>query len=91
MLQVVQHTSSNMHGRLNHASQVMPCMGGFMSELNHTLASAHITIGLGKLAPLRRTLEDFAYFMGQTHGSPSHITEIVGIDAPHIYGYTDAC
>jgi hypothetical protein len=21
-----------LHGRLNHASQVMPCMGGFMSE-----------------------------------------------------------
>jgi hypothetical protein len=55
------------------------------------LASMHITIGLGKLAPLRQTLEDFAYFLGQTHGSPSHITEIVGIDAPHIYGYTDAC
>jgi hypothetical protein len=46
---------------------------------------------LGKAASLRHTLEDFAYFLKQTHGNPSHIVEIVGVDAPHIYGYTDAC
>jgi hypothetical protein len=58
----------------------MLCMGGFMSELNQVLASAH-----------RETLEDFAYFLEQAHRNLSHITEIVGTGLPHIYGYTDAC
>jgi hypothetical protein len=80
-----------LHGRLTHASQVMPCMGGFMSEMNEVLASAHITVGLGKKAPIRETLEDFAFFLEQAHLNPSHIAEIVGTDLPHIYGYTDAC
>jgi hypothetical protein len=80
-----------LHGRLTHASQIMPCMGGFMSELNQVLASAHITVGLGDKSALRETFEDFAYFLEQTHRNPSHITEIVGTDLPHIYGYTDAC
>jgi hypothetical protein len=34
-----------------------------MSELNQVLALAHITLGLGNKAPLRDTLEDFAYFI----------------------------
>jgi hypothetical protein len=36
-----------LHGWLNHASQVMPCMGGFMSELNKTpgVHSYHRQIG----------------------------------------------
>jgi hypothetical protein len=80
-----------IHGRLVHAAQVMPCMGGLMSELNRVLASAHITVGLGNKAPLRDTLEDFAYFLEQACNNPSHITEIVGTDLPHLYGYTDAC
>jgi hypothetical protein len=80
-----------LHGRLTHASQVMPCMGGFMSVLNQVLASAHITVGLGKKAPIRETLEDFAFFLEQAHRNPSHIAELVGTDLPHIYGYTDAC
>jgi hypothetical protein len=80
-----------LHGRLNHASQVMPCMGGFMLELNKTLASTHITVGLGSKSSLRQTLEDFAIMLDQTHGNPSHIVEIVGTDTPHVYGYTDAC
>jgi hypothetical protein len=80
-----------IHGRLVHASQIMPCMGGFMTELNQVLASAHITVGLGTKAPLRDTLEDFAYFLEQAYRNPSHITEIVGTDLPHLYGYTDAC
>jgi hypothetical protein len=73
-----------LHGRLNHAATVMPCMGGFMSELNHLLASSHITIGLGQQSSLRHTLEDFAYFLEQAHGNPSHIVEIVGTDTPHV-------
>jgi hypothetical protein len=80
-----------LHGRLNHASQVMPCMGGFMSELNKILASAHITVGLGSKSSLRQTLEDFAFMINQAHGNPSHIAEIVGTEMPHVYGYTDAC
>jgi hypothetical protein len=69
----------------------MPGMGGFMSELNKTLASTHITVGLGNKSSLRHTLEDFAYLLSQTHDNPSHILEIVGTETPHIYGYTDAC
>jgi hypothetical protein len=57
-----------------------------MSELNKTLASSHITIGLGQQSALRHTLEDFAYLLGQAHRNPSHIAEIVGTDAPHVYG-----
>jgi hypothetical protein len=80
-----------LHGRLSHASQVMPCMGRFMSELNKTLASAHITVGLGNKSSLRQTLEDFAFLLDQAHGNPLHIAEIVGTEMPHVYGYTDAC
>jgi hypothetical protein len=63
----------------------------FMSELNKTLASSHITIGLGQQSSMRHMIEDFAYLLGQVHRNPSHIVEIVGTDAPHVYGYTDAC
>jgi hypothetical protein len=80
-----------LHGRLNHASQVIPCMGGFMSELNKTLSSTHITVGLGNKSSLRHTLEDFAYLLSQTQDNPLHISEIVGTETLHIYGYTDAC
>jgi hypothetical protein len=80
-----------LHGGLNHAATVMPCMGGFMSELNQTLASSHNTVGLGQQSSLRHTLEDFVYFLEQAHRNPSHIVEIVGTDTPHVYGYTDAC
>jgi phosphoribosylaminoimidazole (AIR) synthetase len=80
-----------LHRWLNRAAQIMPCMGGFMSELNRVLASAHITIGLGLQSSLRHMLEDFAYILDQAHGNPSHIVELVGTDAPHVYGYTNAC
>jgi hypothetical protein len=80
-----------LHGWLNHASQVMPCMGGFMLELNQMLASTHITVGLGMKAPLQCTIEDFADMLGFTHDNLSHIAEVVGTELPHIYGYTDAC
>jgi hypothetical protein len=79
-----------LHGRLVHASLVMPCMSGFMSELNRTLAAASITVGLGKTSRLREILEEFAFFLNQAHSNPSHITELVGPNLPHIYGYTDA-
>jgi hypothetical protein len=47
--------------------------------------------GAGGKSALRETLEDFAYFLEQAHRNLSHITEFVGTDLPHIYGYTDAC
>jgi hypothetical protein len=79
-----------LHGRLAHASTIMPCMTGFMSELNRVLAAACITVGLGKHSKLRRILEDYVFFLGRAHTNPSHITELVGPALPHIYGYTDA-
>jgi hypothetical protein len=74
-----------LHGHLTHASQVMPCMSGFMSEMNKVLASAHITMGLGYKAPIQETLEDFAYFLEQAHLIPSHFAEIFGTNLPHIW------
>jgi hypothetical protein len=79
-----------LHGRLAHALTIMPCMTGFMSELNRVLAAACITVGLGKHSKLRRILEDYVFFLSRAHTNPSHITELVGPALPHIYGYTDA-
>jgi hypothetical protein len=53
--------------------------------------SAHITVRLDNKVPLCDTLEDFVYFLKQAHWDPPHITEIVGTDLLHIYGYTNAC
>jgi hypothetical protein len=80
-----------LHGKLVHASAVLPCMGGFMSTLNTALASKTATIGLATDSPLRATLTDMRVLLGLAHSHPSHITELVGEALPHVYGYTDAC
>jgi hypothetical protein len=80
-----------LHGKLVHASAVLPCMGGFMSTLNTALASKATTIGLATDSPLRAALTDMQVLLALTHSHPSHITELVGEALPHVYGYTDAC
>jgi hypothetical protein len=80
-----------LHGKLVHASAVLPCMGGFMSALNTALASKSNTIGLATNSALRATLVDMRTLLGLAYTHPSHITELVGEDLPHVYGYTDAC
>jgi hypothetical protein len=52
--------------------------------------SVGITISLGKHSKLREVLEDYALFLDKAHTSLSHITELVGPNLLHIYGYTDA-
>ena len=46
-----------IHGKLQHASTVMPCMRGFMTPLNRAITQSHQTIGLGKTSELREALE----------------------------------
>jgi hypothetical protein len=68
----------------------MPSMSGFMTIFNKTLAAPATTVGLGKKSYLRTTLEDFLILLRLANIAPSHITELVGADLPHVYGYTDA-
>jgi uncharacterized membrane protein len=79
-------TFQKIHSKLVHASLVMPCMAGFMTELNWVLATHSTTAGLGRKSPLRETFQDFAHFLMLATNHPSHITEIVGSDLPHVYG-----
>jgi hypothetical protein len=61
-----------------------------MSVFNKILGSPGNTVGLGRKSPLRPTLQDFKVLLRMANVAPSHITEIVGADLPHVYGYTDA-
>ncbi len=79
-----------LHGKLVHISLVLPCIMGFLSVLNKVLQKAPHTVGLKKGSDLRCTLEAFRFFTGMARDRPSHITELVGPDLPHIYGYIDA-
>jgi hypothetical protein len=78
-----------VHGKLQHAAVVMPCMRGFMTPLNRAVAKSPSTIGLGKNSELREALEAFIPMLENAHTRPSHITELVGPDLPHFYGYVD--
>jgi hypothetical protein len=78
-----------IHGKVQHASIVMPCMKGFMTPLNRVLAAATTFVGLGKGSEVRDTLADFDHLLALATAHPSHITEIVPPDLPHYYGYVD--
>jgi hypothetical protein len=78
-----------VRGKLQHAALVMPCMRGFMTPLNRAGSQAHHTIGLGKNSDLREALEAFIPMLENAHTRPSHISELVGPDLPHFYGYVD--
>jgi hypothetical protein len=79
-----------LHGKLVHTSAAMPSMRGFMTVFNRTLAAPATTVGLGRQSALRPTLNDFLILLRLANIAPSHITELVGADLPHVYGYTDA-
>ena len=79
-----------IHGKLVHASTVLPCMRGFMSVLNKVLSRAPQTVGLGLASELRPTFQAYRFFIQLAGERPSHISEIVGPDLPHVYGYIDA-
>jgi len=79
-----------LHGRLQHASSIMPSMRGHMSPLNRVLAAKPERVGLKKSSELRETLEAFIPLLEASHTHPSHITELVGPDLPHYHGYVDA-
>jgi hypothetical protein len=82
-----------IHGQMQHASDVMPCMKGFMSPLNRILATASNssnTVGLGKDSELRETLSAFLPMLEAAHAHPSHISELVPPSLPHYYSYNDA-
>ena len=78
-----------IHGKVQHASIVMPCMKGFMTPLNRVLATEATFVGLGKGSEVRDTLADFDHLLALATAHPSHITEIVPPDLPHYYGYVD--
>jgi hypothetical protein len=78
-----------VHGKLQHAATVMPCMRGFMTPLNRAVSLSAHTIGLSKSSALREALEAFVPMLENASNRPSHITELVGPDLPHYYGYVD--
>ena len=82
-------TYQGVHGKLQHAASVMPCMRGFMTPLNRALANLPPTIGIAKNSSLRETLTAFIPMLENAHTRPSHITELVPPDLPHVYGYVD--
>jgi hypothetical protein len=79
-----------IQGQMQHASEVLPCIKGFMSPLNRTLAAASPTVGLGRKSELREALSAFLPLLETVHEHPSHISELVPPSLPHYYGYGDA-
>ena len=83
-----------IHGKLQFASVVMPCMRGLMTPLNRALSSPPgkpppTCVGLAKDSELRETLVDMRRLLDLGTAWPSHITEIVPPSLPHYYGYVD--
>lgn len=79
-----------LHGKLQHASAIMPCMRGFMTPLNRVLAAQPQHVGLRKGGDVRETLQAFIPMLQASFSHPTHISEIVSPDLPHYYGYVDA-
>jgi len=87
-----------LHGRLQHATVAMPSMRGFMTPLNRILAQedqlkatgGRVGLAANNANSLRETLEDLIPLLEASYRTPSHITELVGPDLPHYYGYVDA-
>ena len=79
-----------IHGKLQHAAIAMPSMRGFMTPLNRVLSHSEQTVGLGKASQLRETFIAFQVMLELGYAVPSHITELVPPDLPHIHGYVDA-
>jgi len=79
-----------LHGKLQHASMVMPAMRGHMTPLNRVLATQPERVGLKQGSELRETLNDFVPLLEASFTNPSHISEIVGPDLPDYHGYVDA-
>ena len=79
-----------IHGQMNHVAVALPCLRGLMSPLNHVLSRAPSTVGLKKGSILRETFATFACLLRDAQDNPSHITELVSPDLPHLYGMTDA-
>ena len=84
-----QSVYAKVHGKLQYASGVMPCMRGYMTPLNRALSSSKSTVGIGKTSGIREALEQMVPMLRNAQSRPSHITEIVPPDLPHVYGYVD--
>jgi len=88
-----------LHGKLQHATVAMPSMRGFMTPLNRILKQeeaikkngGHVGLSPDNPNVVRETLEDLVPLLEASYHNPSHITELVGPDLPHYYGYVDAC
>ena len=79
-----------LHGKLQHASMIMPAMRGHMTPLNRVLSTKPERVGLKQGSELRETLEAFVPLLEASHTHPSHISELVGPDLPDYHGYVDA-
>jgi len=79
-----------LHGRLQHVSQIMPGLKGFMTPLNAQLKKEHSTIGLGDKSELREVLEYACLFIKDLQCRPTHVYELVPPTLPFVYGYGDA-
>jgi len=79
-----------LHGKLQHASMIMPSMRGHMTPLNRVLSRKPERVGLKPKGELRETLEAFVPLLEASYTHPSHISELVGPDLPDFNGYVDS-
>jgi hypothetical protein len=87
-----------LHGKLQHATVAMPSMRGFMTPLNRILrlepeilaSGGRVGLAADNINMVRETLEDLTPLLEASFQHPSHISELVGPDLPHYYGYVDA-
>ena len=88
---ILRRDFERLHGKLNFARSVIPCLGAFMAPFNTALSTQTATIGLAIDSPLRAAMVDIRLLLSVATSTPFHITELVGSPLPHVYGYTDAC
>lgn len=79
-----------IHGQMQHVSLAVPCLRGLMTPMNQLLKKPGSRVGLRQGGTIRATFELFATLLEDAQDHPSHITEIVGPDLPHVYGTMDA-
>ena len=79
-----------IHGQMQHVSLAVPCLRGLMTPMNQVLAKPQSTVGLRQGGTLRATFETFVMLLEDAQKHPSHITEIIGPNLPHVNGTMDA-
>jgi len=78
-----------IQAQMQHVSVVVLCLRRLMTPLNQVLLVPAQWVGLKIGSTLQSTFKLFATLLEDTQNSPSHITEVMGLDLPHYYGTTN--